>query len=240
MTEEKMIVGRAEQLYGIVGEDKASVMCRYRDGILERNQYINLTAVRDPEEFLVKHILDSLTCLDLPEFKAAKTVVDIGTGAGFPGVPLAIACPEKQFLLVDSLAKKLRVIGELTGELQIANVQTLHARAEEAGRNPAIRDQYDICVSRAVASLDVLAEWCLPLVRTGGYFLAYKGEKAEEELALAEASIQALCGEVCRMEEVRPLGEDADHHALIVIRKTRETPKRFPRKAGEARRNPIR
>ncbi|MBQ6622252.1 MAG: 16S rRNA (guanine(527)-N(7))-methyltransferase RsmG [Mogibacterium sp.] len=229
-------MGRLEERVGV---EKAALMCRYMDAVLEKNRFINLTAILDRDEFIVKHLLDSLTILDLPEFRAAKTVVDVGTGSGFPGVPLAIACPEKDFVLIDSLNKRLRVISELTEALDIRNVRTLHARAEDAGRDADCRDGFDLCVSRAVASMDVLAEWCLPLVRKGGFFVAMKGEKTEAELAEGAAAIRALAGEVVRVESAE-VDETAEAHTLILIRKTGKTPAVYPRKAGTARKDPIR
>lgn len=235
----KNTINSMDRIINLVGQEKADKMCAYMDAILEKNEHINLTAVRDRDEFISKHLLDSLSCIAVPEFEKSKTVIDIGTGAGFPGVPLAIACPGKKFLLVDSLNKRLKIIKELTEELGIDNVEVMHTRAEDAAKNPDYRDNFDVCVSRAVASLDVLTEWCMPFVRKGGYFIPFKGAKAEEEINDAEAAIKTLGGKYNRSEMFLSEEEGSESHTLVIIDKIKPTPKRFPRKAGEARKNPI-
>ena len=152
----------------------------YRSGILQWNQFVNLTAIRDPQEFTVKHFIDSATCFCLPEYAQADKIVDMGTGAGFPGVPLAILSPEKEFVLVDSLNKRLKIIQELCQTIGINNVTTIHNRAEDMGRDSRHREKYDMCVSRAVANLSVLCEYCLPLVKPEGVMAAYKGAYEEK------------------------------------------------------------
>ena len=206
---------------------------------LIKNEKINLTAITNEKEFWIKHILDSLSCIDSIEFKESYSIVDIGTGAGFPGIPLAILFPEKEFVLVDSLRKRLNVIKEVTDKLEIKNVKILHARAEDIGKNEIYREKFDLCVSRAVASLDVLAEWCMPLVKKGGTFISYKGEKAGEEIKTAKNAIKILGGKVNRIEKPEFMHQDTSEHVLIYISKVRNTPRRFPRKAGEAKKNPI-
>lgn len=205
--------------------------------ILQANEHINLTAIRSEEEFVEKHIMDSLTCMELSEYTDAERIADVGTGAGFPGIPLAIQSPEKNFVLIDSTAKKLRVISDIDEQLHIENVDLLHARAEEAGRNPEYRETFDLVVSRAVAELNVLVEWCLPLVKVGGHFVAYKGSKADLEVSGAEAAIKKLGG---RVSEIRKVSvEGAEDHNLIVIEKVRATPDLYPRPTGQAKNKPI-
>lgn len=210
----------------------------YRGGILQWNEFVNLTAIRDPEEFTLKHFVDSVTCVKLPEYEAAEKIIDMGTGAGFPGVPLAILSPEKQFVLVDSLNKRLRIIAELCQQIGIRNVTTIHARAEELGHAKEHREQYQLCVSRAVAPLGVLLEYCLPLLKKGGALAAYKGAEAENELAGAKRAMQLLGAEKCRIEET-PLGEEGREHRLLVITKTKPTPSKYPRKAGTPAKEPL-
>ncbi|MDD6096565.1 MAG: 16S rRNA (guanine(527)-N(7))-methyltransferase RsmG, partial [Firmicutes bacterium] len=166
--------------------------------------------------------------------------IDIGTGAGFPGVPLAIVSPDKKFTLVDSLNKRLRIIDELTGELGIKNITTVHGRAEDVGKSKEHREQYDICVSRAVASLDVLCEWCLPLVKNGGYFVAYKGENVSRETEDAASAIKLLGGKIVEIRKVQTEEESISGHVLVMIKKVKNTPSKYPRQAGQARKNPLR
>ncbi len=209
----------------------------YRAAVLEWNEKINLTAITDPEEFEKKHFSDSVAIAGLPEVREARRVIDVGTGGGFPGVPLAIVFPEKEFVLMDSLAKRLAVVESVCRELSIANVTVVHARAEDLGRNAAHREAYDLCVSRAVANLRTLSEYCLPLVRTGGSFLAYKTESAREEADDAGKAIAILGGRVSGIEPA-PV-PDGEGHLIIRVRKEKETPKKYPRKAGVPGKNPL-
>lgn len=233
----ELLIKELEEKYG---EERTSMLVEYMDMILEKNQYINLTAVRDRDEALQKHIADSLSCDFMEEYEAAENVIDIGTGAGFPGVPLAIVSPDKKFTLVDSLNKRLRIIDELTGELGIKNITTVHGRAEDVGKSKEHREQYDICVSRAVASLDVLCEWCLPLVKNGGYFVAYKGENVSRETEDAASAIKLLGGKIAEIRKVQTEEESISGHVLVMIKKVKNTPSKYPRQAGQARKNPLR
>ena len=233
----ELLIKELEEKYG---EERTSMLVEYMDMILEKNRYINLTAVRDRDEALQKHIADSLSCDFMEEYEAAENVIDIGTGAGFPGVPLAIVSPDKKFTLVDSLNKRLRIIDELTGELGIKNVTTVHGRAEDVGKSKEHREQYDICVSRAVASLDVLCEWCLPLVKNGGYFVAYKGENVSRETEDAASAIKLLGGKIVEIRKVQTEEESISGHVLVMIKKVKNTPSKYPRQAGQDRKNPLR
>lgn len=209
----------------------------YMDAILRLNEHINLTAIRDRDEFWSKHILDSLACEGLPELERASAVADVGTGGGFPGVPLAINFPEKQFTLIDSTAKKLRAVQCAVDELGLANVVTLNGRAEELGGSEQYRERFDLVVSRAVAELNILCEWCLPLVRVGGAFIAYKGARAAEELKAADSAIAKLGGKLDRVETVAL--PEAEEHSLIIITKVSVTPSLYPRNAGASRKKPL-
>ena len=200
-------------------ESTADKLLSYLDMVLERNEHINLTAVRDRDEAIVKHVLDSLAICDLPEYKAAKTVIDVGTGAGSPGALLAIVSPEKEFTLLDSTLKRLRVIDEFAEALNISNLNTVHARAEEINRKPEYSAAFDICVSRAVANLDTLSKWCLPFVRKGGSFIAYKGENYNEELEGASKTLRKLGGKLDRIEAYPSEPEDISGHVLMIISK---------------------
>jgi 16S rRNA (guanine527-N7)-methyltransferase len=209
----------------------------YMDEILRYNKEINLTAITDREQFEQKHYLDSLSVYGLEEYRAAVSVIDMGTGGGFPGVPLAIVSPEKEFTLADSLMKRLKVIDEITAEMKLANVHTVHGRAEDIGQKADYRAAFDLCVSRAVADMAVLAEYCLPLVKKGGCFVAYKTDKADQEVEAAVRSITTMGGEIDRIEKMTTAGMK---HSLVVINKVADTPKKFPRKAGTPAKSPIR
>lgn len=209
----------------------------YMRGVLQWNEKINLTAITEEAAFIQKHFVDSVLCASFDEYKAAKTVIDVGTGAGFPGVPLAVISPEKSFVLADSLNKRLRVIDALTAQAGIGNVVTVHGRAEELARNKAYRQTFDLCVSRAVANLAVLSEYCLPFIRTGGFLLAYKGPEADKEAAEAEKAIRILGGRLARIQSV---DLDGYAHSIAVIEKVGETPAKYPRKAGTPAKTPIR
>lgn len=219
-------------------EKKAETLFKYMDLVLQRNREVNLTAITDREEFLKKHYVDSLAAARLDEFRNGRTVIDLGTGAGFPGVPLAVCFPEKQFLLADSLNKRIEIIREFCDELEINNVTAIHGRAEELGRQKDLREHFDICVSRAVADLSVLAEYCLPFVKVQGHFISYKGPDCNQEVSDAEFAIRKLGGEV---EKIVKVGEDTDTgHNLVLIRKIAPTQSAYPRRPGKPAKSPLR
>ena len=218
--------------------DMAQQLERYMEGVLSWNEKVNLTAITDRDEFIIKHFLDSVLCCGFPEYESAKKIIDVGTGAGFPGIPLAVGSPEKQFILMDSLKKRLNVIDELTDSIGIQNVSTVHARAEELARNKEHREQYDLCVSRAVANLATLSEYCLPFIRQGGYLLAYKGPDADDEIAQAKKAVFLLGGQLERVESA-PLNQYGLDHRILFIKKVRNTPAKYPRKAGTPSKDPL-
>lgn len=217
---------------------KAELLLRYMNEILEWNEKVNLTAITDRSEFVRKHFIDSLLAINSEEYKNAKTVIDVGTGGGFPGVPLAICFPEKNFLLMDSLAKRIRIVNETCEKLAIKNVKAVHGRAEELARQKDMRDSFDLCVSRAVANMSTLSEYCLPFVKTGGTFIAYKGPDCKSEIEEAEYAIEVLGGKVSRIETPE-LSETDFEHKLVFVMKETATPKAYPRKAGKPDKEPI-
>ncbi len=209
----------------------------YYEMLIETNKVMNLTAITEPEEVAVKHMIDSLLAYE-PVMKEGKVLADIGTGAGFPGVPLKIYCPELKVVLIDSLGKRLKFLEQVIEKLQLKNISCEHARAEDAGRNKKHREVYDIVTARAVARLSVLAEYCLPLVKKDGMFIALKGSKYAEEIAEAQEAVKILGGRLLSSEPVRLPGLD-DGRAIIRIKKIRNTPAQYPRKAGTPEKQPL-
>lgn len=217
-----------------VKQEQIAQLERYAALLREWNEKINLTAITDTEGIAVKHFLDSMSALTTGKVRAR--VIDVGCGAGFPGLVLKIMRPELELVLLDSLAKRLTFLDAVCSDLQLDGVQTVHARAEDGARH--MREQFDTVVSRAVANMTVLSELCLPFVKKGGYFLALKGPLAEEELETAHRAIEILGGRVEQVFEVKiPLSEL--NHKIIIIKKVRQTPMQYPRKAGIAAKLPI-
>ena len=209
----------------------------YYDLLTETNKVMNLTALTSPQEVAVKHFIDSLLCYDEKLMKG-KSLIDVGTGAGFPGIPLKIYDPSLQLMLLDSLEKRLKFLHETVSKLQLDGVTYEHMRAEDAGRNKKLREKADIAVSRAVARLSVLAEYCLPLVKKNGFFIALKGSKYKDEIAEAEKAIRLLGGSLASVKEVELPGLN-DGRAVIIIQKIKETPYAYPRKAGMPGKKPL-
>lgn len=210
---------------------------KYMVGILEWNEKVNLTNITDHDEFIEKHYIDSIVIANQDEFIEADKIIDVGTGGGFPGVPLAILFPEKNFMLLDSLNKRMKIINQLTNEIGINNVTTIHGRAEELAKKPELRETFDMCVSRAVANLTSLSELCIPFVKKNGTFIAYKGPGLSEELENAKKAIEILGGNVSKIEDVN-INNNMEHK-LLFINKIKNTPKKYPRKPGEPVRNPM-
>jgi 16S rRNA (guanine527-N7)-methyltransferase len=224
---------------GIDCTEAARVRFRaYMELVLRRNERMNLTAITDREQFVVKHFADSVLCAGLPETAAAREIVDVGTGAGFPGIPLAIVLPAHSFTLIDSLGKRVRVLGEIVSRLGLENVRLLHGRAEDLARDVSLRGAFDLCVSRAVARLPVLAEYCLPFLAVGGNLFAYKGEDVAEELAAAGHALSVLGGRVRAVHDAS-LEAYGLRHTIVIVEKTAETPPAYPRRAGMPERRPL-
>lgn len=203
------------------------------------NSMINLTAITEMKEVITKHFVDSLSIIKaVPDIgEKIYTVIDVGTGAGFPGIPLKIAFPDLHVTLLDSLNKRIRFLNEVIETLGLNQIETRHGRAEDAARDNVSRETFDLCVSRAVANLSTLSEYCLPFVRTGGYFVSYKSGKIEEELKTGKNAVKKLGGE---LEEITAFQlPNSDERDLVKIRKISPTPKKYPRKAGTPSREPL-
>lgn len=221
-------------------EDAAEKMLRFHELLMRANEQFNLTRVPDdPKEAADRNFLDSLAPLAQKGLMdGCAALLDLGSGAGFPGIPLSIARPDVRVTLMDSLGKRVNFLNDVIAALGL-NAQAVHFRAEEAAKNPQWREQFDCVTARAVAAMPTLAELALPFARVGGRLVAYKGPAAGEELRQAERAIELLGGGNARILQVRiPEREDWDHR-LVLVDKQRATPRRFPRKSGEAGRNPI-
>jgi len=206
--------------------------------IVDWNTKINLTAITDAKDFAVKHVIDSLTVWDEEKFSNAKNLCDVGTGAGFPAIPLKIFKPNLEVTLIDSLNKRVEFLKKVVAELQLKNVTCLHGRAEDFAREKNLREKFDLVTARAVARLNVLAEYCLPFVKVGGKFAALKGKIFREEIAESENAIKILGGENINVAE-KILPDLPDVRAVIYVDKKKSTPKKFPRKAGTPAKNPL-
>lgn len=213
---------------------KADVLIRYMEKVLQWNEKVNLTAITDREEFVQKHLVDSLLCAETLEFTESSSICDVGTGGGFPGVPLAVCYPEKEFVLMDSLAKRIKIVQQICDELGIKNVRAVHGRAEDLARTEDYREAFDLCVSRAVANMRVLSEYCIPFVRVGGSFIAYKGADCESEIDDSKEAVRRLGGGETEIRKLPHLG-----HSLVIIKKVSPTPKTYPRRAGTPARKPL-
>ena len=237
MTEfKKELLGAMEEVGVNIDDTAADRFCIYYDMLIERNKVMNLTALTEPRDVALKHFADSLTLLKYCDIPEGASVIDVGTGAGFPGLALKTARPDIKLTLLDCLNKRLDFLNELCEALGFSDVITIHSRAEDAARDE-LRDSFDFAVSRAVASLNTLCEYCLPYVKAGGGFLAMKGRGAEEELKAAEKAIAVLSGEV-KAKHSFELAE-AGEREIIEIVKTAPTPAQYPRKSKAIKNKPL-
>ena len=209
---------------------------QFYEYLVEKNKVMNLTGITEFEEVLTKHFLDSLSCVKAVDMTKVKTIMDIGTGAGFPGVPLKIAFPHLEACLLDSLKKRVNFLEESFALLELEGIKAIHGRAEEYAKNKEYREKYDLCVSRAVSNLATLSEYCLPYVKTGGAFISYKSGEVDEEATQAKRAIYLLGGEV---KDIYKFDLFDQKRSFVVIEKERKTPKAYPRKAGTPTKEPL-
>lgn len=227
-----------KELQIVLTEDQLQAFLVYYEMLLEKNKVMNLTAITEYEDVVEKHFLDSLSLVKAVSLDQEKKLLDLGTGAGFPGIPLKIAFPKLNIVLMDSLNKRIGFLNEVIQKLGLKDIYAVHGRAEEMGRKAEYRESFDLCVSRAVANLASLSEYCIPFVKKGGAFISYKSGEIEDELKEANQAITVLGGKL-RAVSMFQLPNTEMARSLVVIEKVRSTLKVYPRKAGTPSREPI-
>lgn len=219
-------------------DNKYNQFIKYKDLLKEWNEKVNLTAITEDIEIVKKHFIDSIKIFKFEPLKKANKIIDVGTGGGFPGIPMKIIKPDLEMVLLDSLRKRINVLDNILFNIDIKDVRTIHGRAEEFGRDSLYREKFDAAVSRAVANLAVLSELCIPYVKVGGYFVALKGPSVDDEVTQAKKAISLLGGKIEDIIKIEI--EDSDlNHNLVIIKKIKNTPKQYPRKAGVIGKKPL-
>ncbi len=219
-----------------LSDEQLEQFLTYYEMLIEKNKVMNLTTITDFDEVLEKHFEDSLSLIQAVDLEKSQAVMDLGTGAGFPGIPLKIAFPNLQITLADSLNKRILFLDDVIRELGLTGIDTVHGRAEDLAKNSDYREKFDLCVSRAVANLSTLSEYCLPFVKIGGKFISYKAGECDEEVAASKSSIFLLGGKISDIKKFE-LGESG--RAFVIIDKVSGTPKKYPRKAGTPSKDPL-
>lgn len=238
MNKEELLKSSAASIGVELSDIQISQFIKYHEILVEWNSFMNLTGITEYEEVVQKHFVDSLALFKAIDVNQISSLIDIGTGAGFPGIPLKIAYPHLKVTLLDSLQKRIKFLDEVVMQLGLTEVETIHGRAEDYAKPSMKRESYDVCVSRAVANLASLSEYCLPYVKVGGYFVPYKSGKVDEELEESKKAVFLLGGKI--EEGVKFNLPDSDiSRSLIKIKKVSATPKKYPRKSGLATKEPI-
>ena len=235
---ECMLKDRLEALDIVLDQEQIDQFDEYYEILVEWNKVMNLTGITEYQEVVEKHFLDSLSIVKVMDMDQVERVIDVGTGAGFPGIPLKIAFPKLDIVLLDSLNKRIRFLDHVIEELGLEGIRTIHGRAEDFARDGKYRERFDLCVSRAVANLSSLSEYCLPYVKVGGRFVSYKSGDIEEEVDDASKAIAFLGGKKERIEKFQ-LPDTDIQRSFVVIGKTKNTQKRYPRKAGMPTKEPL-
>ena len=227
-----------QQLHIALSEKQMEQFLQYYELLVEKNKVMNLTAITEFDEVVEKHFLDSVSLTQQLDLHQPLKVLDLGTGAGFPGIPLKIVFPELEITLMDSLNKRVLFLQDVISSLQLENIEAVHGRAEEAARNKKYRESFDLCVSRAVANISTLSEYCLPFVKIGGSFISYKSSTIEDELKDGKKGIAILGGKVKDVYKFT-LPDSKLQRSFVIIEKEKKTPKAYPRKAGTPSKDPL-
>ena len=219
-------------------EDKYNKFIKYKDMIKEWNEKVNLTAITEDIDIIKKHFIDSIKAFRFNNLKNKVKVIDIGTGGGFPGIPIKIMNPNAEVVLLDSLNKRINFLNEVIKELGLDKIYAIHGRAEDYAKEEKYREKFDVAISRAVANMTVLSEFCIPYVKKDGYFIALKGPAVDEELQECKNAIGTLGGKIQDILKVEIEQSDMEHN-LVIVKKIKETPKQYPRKAGLVTKRPL-
>lgn len=234
----EMLKNRMDRLQIETNENMLEQFDLFYHLLVEWNKVMNLTGITEYEEVVEKHFADSLSLARFLDLNKIHTVIDVGTGAGFPGIPLKIAFPHLKVVLLDSLNKRINFLNEVIAKLDLREIHTIHGRAEEYARKPEYREQFDLCVSRAVANLSVLSEYCIPYIRIGGIFVPYKSGEIDEEVAASRKAVDILGGQIDHVEKFQ-LSDTDIHRSFVFINKIKNTQKKYPRKAGTPAKEPL-
>lgn len=233
-----VLTKKVKELSIVLNDKQIQQFEQYYNILVEWNKVMNLTAITEYEEVVEKHFLDSLTIVNAINVEKIETLIDVGTGAGFPGIPLKIAFPHLKVTLLDSLNKRIKFLNEVIDLLELDDIKAIHGRAEDYAKQAEYREQYDICVSRAVANLATLSEYCLPYVKVDGLFVPYKSGEIDEELKSSGKAVSILGGKVEEVVKFQLPGTDIGR-SFVKIHKIKETKKKYPRKAGMPTKEPL-
>jgi 16S rRNA (guanine527-N7)-methyltransferase len=238
MNKEEIIINGLKELDIELTDKKIGQFMKYYEILVEWNSFMNLTGITEYEEVVCKHFIDSLSIVKAFNMDQVKTLLDLGTGAGFPGIPLKIVFPHIHIVLLDSLNKRVKFLNEVINQLGLTDIETIHGRAEDYGNSKEYREKFDLCVSRAVANLSTLSEYCIPYVKKAGYFIPFKSGKIKEEVEEARKAVSILGGNIERVVPFTLPGTDIER-SFVLIKKQANTPKIYPRSSGKPSKEPL-